>query len=160
FGILVAVLGVAAIVRAFASTVASMLFFGWMLILAGAFELVESFMVGQWAGFFLHLLAAILFLVTGVLLLKRPLIGAEAATFVMSFMFLIIGSYEVIAALWTHLPGWGWHVAGGAISALLGFTLLAQWPLSGLWTIGLFIGIDLIFAGCTWVALALDIRKA
>ena len=102
FGIVLAVLGVAAVIRSFAATVASMMFFGWMLLFAGVVEFINAFMVGHWAGFFLHLLASILFIVTGFLLVIRPVISAEVATFVMSMFFLIGGLYQFIASAWTH----------------------------------------------------------
>jgi uncharacterized membrane protein HdeD (DUF308 family) len=159
FGIVLAVLGIVAVARSFAATITSMMFFGWMLVFAGAVEFVNAFMVGHWAGFFLHLLASILFFVIGCLLVIRPLISAEVATLVMSMFFLIGGLYQFIASIFTHLPGWGWQAFSGVISSLMGILLLAQWPLSGLWAIGLFIGIDLIFAGWAWVALALNLRK-
>jgi uncharacterized membrane protein HdeD (DUF308 family) len=57
------------------------------------------------------------------------------------------------------LPGFGWQAANGAITFLLGGLLLAQWPLSGLYAIGLFVGIDLIVYGWVWVVLALNLRK-
>ena len=91
--------------------------------------------------------------------LKNPSISAEAATLVMSMFFLIAGLYQLIAALWTHLPGYGWHVANGVITTILGGMLLAQWPISGLYAIGLFVGIDLILYGWVWMAMALDLRK-
>ncbi len=159
FGIVLVVLGVAAVIRSFAATIASMMFFGWMLLFAGVVEFINAFMVGHWSGFFLHLLASILFIVSGLLLMIKPLISAEVATLVMSMFFLIGGLFEFVASLWTHLSGWGWHAFNGAIAALMGILLLVQWPLSGLWAIGLFIGIDLIFAGWTWVALSLNLRK-
>ena len=159
FGFVLVILGTLAVIRSFAATVASMLFFAWLLILGGVVEFVESFMVGHWTGFFLHLLAAILFIVTGCLLMSRPVISAEALTFVMSLFFLVGGLYEVIAASWAHVPGWGWQVCSGLISTLMGGFLLAQWPLSGLWAIGLFIGIDLLLSGFTWMALALNLHK-
>lgn len=159
FGIVLAVLGVAAVIRSFSATVASMMFFGWMMLFAGSVEFVNAFMVGHWAGFFLHLLAAILLVVTGLLLLIRPLISAEVVTLVMSMFFLIGGLYQFIASIWTHVPGWGWQAFSGVISSLMGILLLAQWPLSGLWAIGLFIGIDLFLAGGAWIALALNLRK-
>jgi len=56
------------------------------------------------------------------------------------------------------LPGWGWQAAYGIITFVLGLLVLAQWPASGLWVIGLFVGIDLIFYGCAWIALALELR--
>jgi uncharacterized membrane protein HdeD (DUF308 family) len=159
FGIVLLLLGVAAVVRSVRATVVSMVFFGWLLVFAGLIEFVDAFMVGQWAGFFLHMLAAILFGITGFLMVARPVISAEAVTFLMSLFFLLAGLYQLIAACWSHLPGWGWQALNGIVAAVMGFLLLAQWPASGLWVIGLFVGIDLIFYGWTWIALALDLRK-
>jgi uncharacterized membrane protein HdeD (DUF308 family) len=159
FGIVLILLGIGAVVRSVTSTVVSMLFFGWVLVLASVIEFVNAFMVGKWAGFFLHLLIAILFGITGVIFLKNPGISAEAATLVMSMFFLIAGVYQLVAAFWAHMPGYGWQVANGAITSLLGVLLLAQWPVSGLYAIGLFVGIDLIVYGWAWAAMALGLRK-
>ncbi len=122
-------------------------------------QFVDAFMVGKWAGFFLHLLLAILYGVVGVLMLIKPVISAEAATFVMSLFFILGGLYQLIASVWTHLPGWGWQALNGAVATIMGFLVLAQWPVSGLWVIGLFVGIDLILYGWAWIALALDLHK-
>jgi len=159
FGIALMLLGVAAVVRSVTATVVSMMFFGWLMIFASIIDLVNAFMVGKWAGFFLHLLLAILFGITGVIFLKNPTISAEAATLVMSMFFLIAGVYQLVVALWAHLPGYGWHIVDGIITCLLGVLLLAQWPISGLYAIGLFMGISLIFYGWAWMALALNLRK-
>ena len=159
FGIVLLLLGIAAIVRSAASTVVSMVFFGWLLVFASLIEFVDAFMVGKWAGFFLHLLIAILFAVTGVLLLVRPVISAEVATLLMSMLFLVGGLYQIVYALWTHLAGWGWQALNGIVTAVLGVFLLTQWPVSGLYAIGLFVGIDLLLNGWSWIALALDLHK-
>lgn len=159
FGIVLVLLGIAAIVRSVTSTVVSMVFFGWLLLFASIIQFVEAFMVGRWAGFFLHLLIAILFAAAGILMLVRPVISAEAATLVMSLFFLIGGLFQLIYALWIHLPGWGWQALNGVIAAILGSLLLAQWPVSGLYAIGLFVGIDLILYGSAWASLALDLHK-
>ncbi len=158
FGIGVLVLGIAAIVRAVTATVASMLFFGWLLVLASGIEIAQAVMVGHWAGFFQHLLAAVLFGVTGLLIVMRPLISAEVATVFMAMFFLIGGLFQLVGAVAVALPGWGWQAADGVITFVLGLLVLAQWPASGLWVIGLFVGIDLIFYGCAWIALALGLR--
>src|SRR5579872_4477176 len=105
FGIVLMLLGVAAIIRSVTTTVASMLFFGWLMVFASVIDLVSAFMVGKWAGFFLHLLLAILFGITGLMFLKSPVISAELATLAMSMFFLIGGLYQVVVAFWTHLPG-------------------------------------------------------
>ena len=159
FGIVLALLGIAAIIRSFAATVASMIFFGWLLVFAGAIEFADSFMVGHWAGFFLHLLSAVLFIFIGILFVIRPVLSAEVATFAMSFFFLAGGLYEVVSSLWLHVQGWGWEVFDGVLSMLMGALLLSQWPLSGLWVIGFFVGIHLFVSGLSWVAMALTLRK-
>jgi len=159
FGIALMLLGIAAVVRSVTATVASMLFFGWLMVFASLIDLVNAFMVGKWAGFFLHLALAILLGITGVIFINHPMISAEAATLVMSMFFLIAGLYQLVIAFWTHIPGYGWHALNGVITFLLGCLLLAQWPISGLYAIGLFVGIDLILYGWVWAALALDLRK-
>ena len=116
-------------------------------------------MVWHWAGFFLHLLAALLLLFTGTLFISKPLISAEVATFVMSLFFVVGGVYEIVTSLWFHLQGWGWHVLSGVLSMVLGCLLLAQWPLAGLWAIGFFVGIYLCASGIGWIGMAIGLRK-
>jgi uncharacterized membrane protein HdeD (DUF308 family) len=159
FGIVLMLLGIAAVVRSVTATAVSMLFFGWLMVFASIIDLVSAFMVGKWAGFFLHLLLAIFLGLAGLMFIKSPAISAEVATLVMSMFFLLAGMYQFVIALWTHMPGYGWHAANGAIAFLLGGLLLAQWPVSGLYAIGLFVGIDLICYGWVWAVLALDLRK-
>jgi uncharacterized membrane protein HdeD (DUF308 family) len=159
FGIVLLLLGIAAVARSVTATVASMVFFGWLLMFASLIEFVNAFLVGKWAGFFPHMLLAILFGITGLLMVMKPVISAEAVTFVMSAVFLIGGLYQLVASLWTHLPGWGWQALNGALSSIMGILIMAQWPVSGLWAIGLFVGIDLIFYGSAWIALALNLHK-
>jgi uncharacterized membrane protein HdeD (DUF308 family) len=160
FGIALVVLGVLAIGRAVTATIVSILFFGWLLLFACGIEVAQAIVVGHWAGFFHHLVAAILFGVTGFLIVTRPLLGAEVATMLMAVFFLIGGLFQVISSAWVAMPGWGWQLVDGIITFILGVLVLAQWPVSGLWVIGLFIGIDLIFYGGAWIALALGLRAS
>jgi uncharacterized membrane protein HdeD (DUF308 family) len=158
FGIGLLVLGIAAVMRSVTATVVSMLFFGWLLLLASGIEIAQAAMVGRWAGFFLHLLAAILFGITGLLIVMRPAISAEVATVFMAMFFLIGGLFQLVGSVAIALPGWGWQAAHGLVTFVLGLLILAGWPASGLWVIGLFVGIDLIFYGGAWIALALGLR--
>jgi uncharacterized membrane protein HdeD (DUF308 family) len=159
FGIGVLLLGIVGIVRSVAATVVSMLFFGWLLVLSSGIEIAQAVMVGHWAGFFQHLLAAILFGIAGLLLVTRPVISAEVLTVFIAMFFLVGGLFQVIGSIAVALPGWGWQVADGLITLVLGLLVLAEWPASGLWVIGLFIGIDLIFYGLAWIVLALGLRS-
>jgi uncharacterized membrane protein HdeD (DUF308 family) len=159
FGIGLLVLGVAAVVRSFTATVVSMVFFGWLLVLAAGIEIAQAVMVGHWAGFFQHLLAAILFGVAGLLMVVKPLRSAEVLTIFVAAFFLVGGLFEIVAAVALALPGWGWQIADGLITVALGALVIAEWPVSGLWAIGLFLGIDLIFFGFAWIAIALGLRS-
>ncbi len=160
FGIALTLLGIAAVGRSVTTTVVSMMFFGWLLALAGGIELVQALMVGRWAGFFLHLLAAIVYGVTGFLFISRPLKGAEVVTLLMGAFFMIGGLFELLGAPLVQLPAWGWQAFDGAVSFVLGLLVLAQWPASGLWVIGLFVGIRMISFGIAWIALALTLHSA
>jgi len=92
-------------------------------------------------------------------MLTRPVMSAEGLTLVMGMFFLIAGLFQLIAALWAHLPGWGWQALSGVVTSILGVLVLAGWPASGLWVIGLFVGIELIFYGWAWIALAIGLHK-
>ncbi len=120
FGIAVTLLGVAAVVRSFAATVVSMLFFGWLLVFAGGIEVAQAVMVGHWAGFFHHLLAAILFGIAGLLLVTQPMKSAEVLTMFMAMFFLVGGLFQIVGSIAVALPGWGWQVADGLITRVLG----------------------------------------
>jgi uncharacterized membrane protein HdeD (DUF308 family) len=159
FGIILMLLGIVAIVRSVAATVVSMLFFGWLLLIGAGVEIVQLFMVGKWAGQFQHVLTAVLFAVVGALMVWRPLVTAEILTLLMGAFFLVSGLFQLIEPFWIGLPGWGWHVLDGLITVILGVLVLAQWPVSGLWVIGLFVGIWMIFYGGAWVAVAWGLRQ-
>jgi uncharacterized membrane protein HdeD (DUF308 family) len=158
FGIGLAVLGIAAIVRSVAATVVSMLFFGWLLLIAAGIEVVQTVMSGRETGMFQHLAAAVLFGVVGLLIVWRPVVSAEILTLLMGAFFLVTGLFQIVGPMLTSLPDWGWHVVNGIITLLLGILVLAQWPASGLWLIGMFVGIDLLFYGIAWITVALHLR--
>ncbi len=158
-GIGLSALGVAAVVRSFAVTVASMLFFGWLLIVASGIEIAQAVMVGHWAGFFLHLLAAILFGVAGLLMVVRPRPSAEVLTLFIAAFFFVGGLFQIVVAAALALPGSGWQIADGVVSLALGLLVMAEWPASGLWAIGLFLGVDLIGFGLAWVVIAFSLRS-
>jgi uncharacterized membrane protein HdeD (DUF308 family) len=160
FGIALVLIGIVAIGRAVAATVVSMLFFGWLLVIAAGIEIVQAIMVGKWAGLYHHRLSAILFGVLGALIVWRPLVSAEILTLLMGAFFLVAGLFQLITPFLVSLPEWGWHALNGIITLILGILILAQWPVSGLWVIGLFVGIELIFYGGAWIALALRLRSA
>src|SRR5579883_2996185 len=144
-GILLVILGLIALADSFAVTVASMLFFGWVLVIAGIVQAVQAFRHRQSGHLLLHTLNAVLSFVVGLLLLGNPLAGALVAT--------------LLVAATAHIEGRAWILLSGIITLLLGILIWLHWPSSALWIIGMFIGIDLLFSGWSQIMLALVVRR-
>jgi hypothetical protein len=45
-------------------------------------------------------------------------------------------------------------LGSAAVNFLLGIVILAYWPVSSIYILGLLLGIDLVFAGAVWIAIA------
>lgn len=158
-GIALIVLGTIAIGASVLATFATMVLIGVLLILAGIAQGLGAFWSRGWAGFFLGLLIGIFYLVLGLLFVRDPGNAALAMTLLLAVFLMVSGIFRIIASLSLRLPHWEWMLVGGAINLLLGILIWAQWPFSGLWVIGLFVGIELIFNGWTWVMIALALRS-
>jgi uncharacterized membrane protein HdeD (DUF308 family) len=152
------VLGLIALVDSIAATIVSMILFGWVLLVAGVIEAVHTFRHWQSGHALLHSLNAVLSFVVGLMLLGHPLAGALVMTLLLATYFTVVGILRIIAALKLRPPRWEWAAASGLITLMLGIMVWAEWPVSGLWIIGLFVGIDLIFVGWAQVMLAFAAR--
>ncbi len=158
-GVAMLALGTAAVIYAGTATIASVVFVGTLLALAGAIQIVHAFQVRTWKGFFLYLLDGVLRAALGVLLIAYPGSSAEALTLVLSFYFIGAGVFKSGAFAVLRFPGWGWGVVSGLVTMTLGILLATQWPASGMWFIGLAVGIDLIVSGWTLLMFAAAIRQ-
>jgi uncharacterized membrane protein HdeD (DUF308 family) len=158
-GIGMIVLGVVALGAPIVLTLVTTLFFGWLLLLGGAVQIIHGFWARRWSGFFVHLVTGILAAVVGLLIISSPAAGALSITLLLAAFFIAEGIARIMAALMYRFSRWGWLLAVGMIDLILGILIWTQWPVSGLWVIGLFVGIDLIFYGSTWVMLALAARN-
>lgn len=154
-GLALVLLGVLAIIYSFTSTILSIVYLGVILFFDGIMEMVKSFTVKKWATFFLHLFLSIIYVIGGVFIIAYPAINAITLTLFFAILFGIAGIYKMIFAVTKELPHATWLFLSGALSFLLGILIWQQWPVSGLWVLGTFIGIDMLFTGWTWIMLAL-----
>jgi len=159
-GTALVIVGIMAIGAALITTLATVVVFGCLLLAGGVVEVVNAFLAHCWRGFFLHLLVGVLHLVVGGLMIENPLRAAEALTLMLAVVFLVEGVYRVVVALTEQFAGWGWVALNGGISFLLGLAIWRHWPDAGLWVIGVFVGIDLIFNGWSWVMLGLTVKAS
>lgn len=155
-GVALIIIGTIAIGSAELMTMVSVIFLGWLLIFAGLFEIVHGFARRAWGGFFINLMGGLLYAVTGLLMITHPGIAAITLTLMIAMLLIVAGTFRLFVAFSTSIPHRGWLIINGIISLFLGFCIMSSWPVSGLWVIGLFIGIDMIFDGWTEVMLALS----
>lgn len=157
-GIGMVVLGTIALGCSVLTTVAAVVVFGFLMLAGGIAEIISAFWAGKWSGTLIHLLIGILYTVVGVMIIDTPVQSAEQLTLLLAFFLMFSGVLRIVFALSEQFTGWGWVLLNGAVTLLLGMLIYKQWPYSGLWVIGLFVGIEMIFNGWAWVMLSLAIR--
>jgi uncharacterized membrane protein HdeD (DUF308 family) len=158
-GIAMVVFGTIAIGNAVLATKAATVMFGFLLLAGGISQIVSAFWAGKWSGTLLHLLVGILYVIVGWMVIDCVESAAIQLTLITAFFLIFSGIFRVIFALSERFTGWGWVLLNGAVSMLLGFLIYKQWPYSGEWVIGLFVGIELIFNGWAWVMLAFGLKQ-
>ena len=153
-GIVFILCGIACIVGDAAATLATVLFFGWLLLISGVVALIAAFSAGNWGGSLLYLLSALLRGITGYLLIRYPSAGATSLTLVLASFFIVGGLFRAIGAGMLQFPRWGWSAFSGILSVALGVLLLVQLPNSSVWFIGFAVGVDLIVDGIALIGFA------
>jgi uncharacterized membrane protein HdeD (DUF308 family) len=161
FGIASIILGSIGLGMSFVLTLASMVFFGALLVAGGVFQILDALKCRGWKGTILHVLIGLLYVVGGVIVMIDPVFASETFTLVLAGVLIAVGLMRLIMAFqMRRAKGWYWPLISGLVSLALGAVILAQWPASSLFVIGLIIAIELIFNGWAYVFVALAARAA
>ncbi|MBV8765027.1 MAG: HdeD family acid-resistance protein [Hyphomicrobiales bacterium] len=161
-GIILVILGLAAIIVPPLATLAVAIFLGWLFLISGIVGLVTTFMMRHAPGFWWSLVSAVLGIAVGIVLIGWPVSGAVSLTLVLIVFFIIEGAASIMFALEhrRELSGrWGWMLASGIVDLILAGIIFAGLPLSAAWAIGLLAGINLVFGGSALIAMALHARS-
>jgi uncharacterized membrane protein HdeD (DUF308 family) len=158
-GVALIVLGSVALGSVVSASLAVALVLGILILVGGAAETLGAFWCRGWSGFLLHLLSGVLSIVVGLLFLKSPAGALEALTLLMAGFFLVGGIFKVVASASYRFAAWGWPLFSGLVDVALGVLILADWPLSSFWVLGMFLGINLIFRGINWIGLGMALRS-
>lgn len=160
-GIVLVILGAAAILVPPVATFVVAVFLGWLFLISGCLGLITTFWMRHAPGFWWSLLSAVLGIVVGLLLIARPVSGAISLTLVLIVFFVIEGVFSIMFAL-DHkraLSGrWGWLVLNGVVDLVLAAIIVAGLPGTAAWALGLLVGIDLVFGGMALITMALHAR--
>jgi len=158
-GIALIVLGGIAIVSAVVTTQISVVLIGWLLIIAGIMTGVNASRREAWGGFFLDLFTGVLYTVAGFIIAANPQATAVAYTLVIALFLMVSGIFRAVAGAAMHYPYSGWTTLHGIVAFLLGVAIWREWPISGEWLIGFYIGIELVLNGVTLAMLGFAARK-
>jgi uncharacterized membrane protein HdeD (DUF308 family) len=160
-GIVLVILGVAAIVVPPIATLAFELVIGWLFLFSGIVGLVTTFWMRNAPGFWWSLLSAVVAIAAGLVLLRWPLSGTLSLTFVMIAFFTIEGVVTIMYAI-DHRnqlsSRWGWMLASGVVDLILAGIIFAGLPGTAAWALGLLVGINMVFGGTAMIGMALAAR--
>ncbi len=158
-GIIMLVLGTIGIGATFALTLTTVTFFGFLILIGGGFQLVDAFRYKGWP-LVSNLLIALLYLSVGYIMVSNPLLASATLTLFIAWALIAIGIMRTIVAFQMKgLRGWVWTLLSGIAAIVLGMMILNNWPVSGLWVIGMFVAIELIFNGWGMIMLGLAAKK-
>ena len=147
-GIVTVILGVLAMMAPLMTGMAIALLVGILLIAGGIMRTMFAFKCKSWGKGILTFLLGLLTLLTGLFMVFRPGVALASLTLLLAAFFVVDGIFEIMGAFGLKpIQGWGWMLFGGVVSILLGIMIWRQWPVSGVWAIGILVGIKLLFAG-------------
>lgn len=161
WGLILMATGFFAVSASYFTTLLSVMVLGFLILFAGCIVLLDTFTfwMGRDHGFIWHLLISILYIAAGMMLITNPLEGSVTITFLLGLIYTVLGVMRLFFSSAIRLPNWGWSFTNGVITLLLGILILASWPASSLFIIGLFVGIDIFFCGLAYTMVAFALRK-
>ncbi|QIO34165.1 HdeD family acid-resistance protein [Bradyrhizobium sp. 1(2017)] len=162
-GILLAALGIAALILPPLASLATAIFLGWMFLIAGIGGLIVTYWARSTPGFWWSLISAALAVLAGGILLTRPMQAVLTLTIVLGAYFLAEGVATIMYALEHRRElssRWSWLLISGLVDIAISFMVIAGLPSSAEWAIGVLVGINLLFGGATLIGMALAARKS
>lgn len=95
-----------------------------------------------------------LYIAFGIVLVTQPLTGALLLTYVLGIALLVSGVVRMLIGIGRWQQGGGIIFASGVFGVLAGLIILTGFPMTGLWVLGLLLGIDLLSHGIGWLTFA------
>lgn len=162
-GVIMTILGVLAVIWPQISTVAVDVYIGVLFLLSGLVGLIVMFLAPTVSAFLWSLLTAALSLLVGIVLLWHPVAGAVSLTLVLIAFFVVEGIFQIAASFSYReifRDSWGWMLASGVADLVLAALIIAGWPGTAGWALGLIVGVNLITSGVAIMMVAFSARSA
>src|SRR5262249_50890755 len=161
-GVVMVILGLLAAASPFIATLVVETFAGWLFLTGGVVGLAALFTTRSVPGFVWALVSAVLAVLIGAFLVWRPLARLLTLTIALALFFPAHGVVQILTSL-AHrqvLPrSWPWMAISGIADLILAGLIIAGWPGSVAWALGLLVGINLFLSGLALVATAIACRS-
>lgn len=160
-GVIFMIAGVIALGSVVAATASAVLVVGVMMIMAGVAEIIAAFSCKGWGRSLLWALLGVLYVAAGFIAFNNPAFVATILTLFLGIALAVGGIVRMFLAWNMREAGkpWGWIAVSGLISILLGLVIIAKWPYSSAYVLGIFLGVDLIFIGSGWITMGLALKR-
>jgi len=161
-GIILVILGIAAIALPPIATIAFTIIIGWIFLVSGIVGLITTFWARQAPGFWWALISGLIAIAAGIVLLAWPISGTLSLTLVLIAFFIVEGIASILYAIEHRgqLSGrWAWMLVSGVIDLILAGIIFSGLPGTAAWALGLLVGINMLFGGVALIAMALAARQ-
>jgi uncharacterized membrane protein HdeD (DUF308 family) len=159
FGVLLVVLGVAALFFSLIATIATVTLNGILFLIAGAAEISIGMHSREWGRFFLWVVGGLVYIAAGVVCIVNPLLASVALTLLLGAGLIAAGVVRAFLAF--QLPAdhpRGLVFLAAAVTILLGLIIVSHWPLDSVYVLGTLLGVDLLFHGVGWVSFGMGLH--
>ena len=159
-GIVMVILGVIGLGMTVLFNEIVVMYFGFLLLFGSGVQLMQAFRAEAWKGRVWHVLIALVYIVGGIIAVTEPVIAGMTLALLIAWTLIVIGVLRLFMGLQMRgANGWLWTLLGGVLSVVLGVMIIIEWPQSGLWVIGLFVAIEILFAGWSQIMIALAAKN-
>lgn len=160
-GIVLLILAGTCFYKIYFSSLENQMLIGVFMLVGGLAEGIHAIFGRVWRDFITDLAPALLYVLSGMIILADPLTGSFALTLILSAA-LVTGAVYRLVASWRDRPLTGWQTLAAAvvITVVAWLVLLWTWPRSGLWVLGTVAGIGLVVTGLSWIQRGWNAREA
>jgi len=160
-GIVLALLGLLAIVFPFVTGVSLSLLLGAVLVVAGVAHAVHAFSAPGWTGSAVQAILAVVYVVAGIIFFANPVFGLATLTLLVIAYLFVGGLVELVVGLGMPREANGlWIAASGAVGILLAGLLWVGFPSTALWAVGTLFGVNLLISGVAMLSVGSAERRA
>ncbi|WP_237268586.1 HdeD family acid-resistance protein [Thermococcus celer] len=161
-GIIFTTLGFAGLLLLPLISITSVAVFGAFMAVAGALQAWQGFTkTKNWKSRRLHILMGLVYVIGGMVTLENPVLATTVFTIILGVALITVGTIRIAVAFQNKdVNRWALMTLSGFLTILLGLIIVLQWPWSSLWAVGLFVSIDLMISGASFIAIALTAKTS